>query len=365
MIKYALIGVGRIAVNHVKAVHQHEDKLQFSAVCDLSENNVKTCFAKAQYDKKVPFYTDYKKMIGEVKPDFVAIATDSGKHAEIGKYCLEHGCNVLIEKPIAMSMQDAQELIDIAKKNNLILGGCHQNRFNKSVQKLHEALVENRFGKISHIAAHVRWNRNEDYYKQAPWRGKWASDGGCLMNQCIHNADLVCWLLGDIEEVFAYTNNAMHPYIEGEDLGLALIKAKNGGVYALFEGTVNVYPRNLEETLYVFGEKGTVKLAGKSVNLIEEWNFADNKDDIDEIKKEGSEQPLNIYGFGHSRVYEDFIQAIETDGKHHLLIDGVAAAKALELILAIYKSKKTGLPVKLPLTDFASTDMKGMFNHGK
>ncbi|WP_304065323.1 Gfo/Idh/MocA family protein [Megamonas hypermegale] len=364
MIKYALIGTGRIAVNHVKAVKQYKDRLIFSAVCDLDEKNVKTCFSKAEYTEHIPFYSDYKQLINEIKPDFVAIATDSGKHAEIGKYCLEHGCHVLIEKPIAMNMHDARELIDIAKKNNLILGGCHQNRFNKSVQKLHEALVENRFGKISHIAAHVRWNRNEDYYKQAPWRGKWASDGGCLMNQCIHNADLVCWLLGDIDEVFAYTNNAIHPYIEGEDLGLALIKGKNGA-YALFEGTVNVYPRNLEETLYVFGEKGTVKLAGKSVNLIAEWNFADNKDSIDQIKKESSEQPVNIYGFGHFRLYDDFIQAIETNGTHHLLVDGEAATKALELILAIYKSKKTGLPVKLPLINFASTDMKGTFNNDK
>ena len=297
-----------------------------------------------------------------MKPDFVAIATDSGKHAQIGKYCLEHGCNVLIEKPIAMSISDAQDLIDTAEKYNVILGGCHQNRFNLSVQELHKALTGHRFGKLSHLAAHVRWNRNENYYKQALWRGKWADDGGCLMNQCIHSADLICWILGDIDEVFAYTNNVMHPYIEGEDLGLALIKAKNG-MYAVFEGTVNVYPRNLEETLYVFGETGTVKLAGKSMNLIDEWAFADKKDDKEEIKKNFSEQPTNVYGFGHMRLYADFIKSIESNGAYQPLVDGKAAKKALELILAIYKSKKTGLPVKLPLTDFASIDMKGTFNN--
>lgn len=361
MIKYVLIGAGRIAKNHVLSVKENEYDLIFSGICDVELSNIERCLESADYKKDVNKYTDYKQMINEISPDFVAIATSSGSHAQIAKYCLEHNCNVLIEKPIAMSIRDAQMLIDIAKEKNLILGACHQNRFNKSVQKLYVALKEGRFGKISHMAAHVRWNRNEDYYNQATWRGKWAEDGGCLMNQCIHNADLLCWLLGDIEQVFAYTNNAMHPYIEGEDLGMALIKAKSGA-YAIFEGTVNVYPQNLEETLYVFGEKGTVKLAGKSVNLIEEWNFADEKDDKEKIKEIASEMPVNIYGFGHKRIYTDFIQSIKTNGEHKLLVDGEAGKRALELILAMYKSKKIGKPVNLPLDDFSSMDMYGIFD---
>lgn len=361
MIKYALIGAGRIAKNHILALKENKQDLIFSGICDLEISNINRCLKNADYKEDINKYTDYKQMINEISPDFVAIATSSGSHAQIAKYCLEHNCNVLIEKPIAMNIKDAQMLIDLSKEKNLILGACHQNRFNKSVQKLYIALKEGRFGKISHMAAHVRWNRNEDYYKQATWRGTWAEDGGCLMNQCIHNADLLCWLLGDIEQVFAYTNNVMHPYIEGEDLGMALIKAKNGA-YAIFEGTVNVYPQNLEETLYVFGEKGTVKLAGKSVNLIEEWNFANKKEEDAEIKNTASEMPVNIYGFGHKRIYADFIQSIKTKGKHKLLVDGEAGKKALELILAMYKSKKTGKPVNLPLDDFSSMDMVGIFD---
>ncbi|WMJ24272.1 Gfo/Idh/MocA family oxidoreductase [Paludicola sp. MB14-C6] len=357
--KYALIGTGRISVNHIASAMKHSDELEFVAVCDIVPENMDNALAKAEYHKPILKYTDYKQMVQECKPDLVAIATESGIHAEIGVYCLNNGCNLIIEKPIAMSIDDAQLLIDTAKANNKILCACHQNRFNKSIQKIRAALEAGRFGRLSHIAAHVRWNRNESYYTQAPWRGKWASDGGCLMNQCIHNADLMCWMLGDIEEVFAYTNNTQHPYIEGEDLGIALVKSKNGA-YGLFEGTVNVFPKNLEETLYIFGETGTVKAAGTSVNLIEEWNFSQMTQEDSTVKEECHEAPPNVYGFGHEHVYADVIEAIHTGRKP--LIDGEQGKKALELILAIYKSKKTGLPVKLPLDHFASTEMAGTFH---
>lgn len=358
MLKYALIGTGRISINHVSAVLRHPQQLRLAAVCDLVPEHMEAVLAKAGFLGDAAHYTDYQKMIDEIKPDLVAIATDSGSHAEIGRYCLAHGCHVIIEKPIAMCMCDARMLIETAAEHHRVLCACHQNRFNKSVQEVRRALDAGRFGKLSHVAAHVRWNRGEEYYTQAPWRGKWATDGGCLMNQCIHNADLLCWMLGDIDEVFAYTANVQHPYIEGEDLGLALVKAKSGA-YGLFEGTVNVFPKNLEETLYLFGETGTVKAAGTSVNLIDEWRFADGADDASSVIASCAEAPPNVYGFGHEHVYADVLRAIETGTKP--LIGGEEGAKALELILAIYQSKKTGLPVKLPLGDFASTDMEGTF----
>ena len=360
-IRLAIIGMGRISPNHVMAAKNNADAVEMVAVCDLLPENIEESLNKAECTQPVAAYTDYKTMLEEQKPDMVAIATDSGKHAAIGLYCLEHGCHTLIEKPIAMSTQDAQAMIDKAAEKGLCLGACHQNRFNKSVQHIRAALDAGRFGKLSHVAAHVRWNRNKAYYEQAPWRGKWGSDGGCLMTQCIHNADLMYWMLGNIDEVFAYTAQAQHSYLEAEDLGLALVKAKNGA-YGLFEGTVNVYPKNLEETLYLFGEAGTVKAAGTSVNLIEEWNFADAQDDADEIKRVCAENPPNVYGFGHTRLYADFLDAIATG--RHPLVDGEAGKRALELILAMYKSRKTGLPVKLPLGDFASTELAGTFGEG-
>ena len=178
------------------------------------------------------------------------------------------------------------------------------------------------------------------------------------MNQCIHNADLLHWFIGDIAEVFAYSANSQHPYIEAEDIGIAVIKGIDGTL-GLFEGTVNVYPKNLEETLYIFGEKGTVKAAGSSVNIIDEWHFADGLDDPERIKAEYREAPPNVYGFGHTPFYKDVVDAIKTDRKP--LVDGNEGKRALELILAMYKSRLTGLPISLPLDNFASTDMEGIF----
>ena len=358
MLTYAIIGTGRISVNHFAAVKVLSEHLNLSAVCDLVPGNIETALAKAEISAPAKKYTDYRELLEKEKPDLVAIATDSGSHAEIGIHCLNRGAHCIIEKPIALSIYDADSLINASEKNGRVLAVCHQNRFNKSMVKIRRALDDGRFGRLSHIAAHVRWNRGEDYYNQAKWRGKWASDGGCLMNQCIHNADLLHWFMGNIDEVFAYSKNVCHPYIEGEDLGIALVRGKNG-VLGLFEGTVNVYPKNLEETLYLFGEKGTVKAAGTSVNMIEEWNFSDSLDDPEQVKKECKETPPNVYGFGHLPFYKDVLEAINKGQKP--MIDGYEGKRALELILAIYKSKKTGAPVKLPLGNFASTDMMGTF----
>lgn len=356
--RYALIGAGRVSVNHIAAVKTFSE-FEFVGICDIIPLQIDIALKKANYLDFVKSYSDYKQLIDEQRPELVAIATESGLHAEIGKYCLSRGCNVIIEKPMAMSIQDANSLIRCARKNNRVLSVCHQNRYNKSMQNIYEAIRNGRFGNISHMAAHVRWSRDKNYYDQAPWRGRWSSDGGCLMNQCIHNADLMCWLLGEIDEVFAYTANRQHDYIEGEDLGLALVKARNGQ-YGIFEGTVNVFPHNLEETFYVFGEKGTAKADGTSVNRISEWKFADSEPNEEaEVIRSCEEIPPNVYGFGHTRLYEDVISAIKTGTRP--LIDGNEGKKALELILAIYKSKKTGLPVKLPLGNFSSLDMSGTF----
>lgn len=357
--KYALIGCGRISPNHIAAAIKN--KLDIVAVCDIKQENMKTLLDKFEEDtSQINLYTDYKEMLRIENPDLVAIATESGLHAKIALYCIEKDIHCIIEKPIAMNMKDARKICEEAQKRNVVVCANHQNRFNKSIQKIHEAVEKNKFGKILHAAAHVRWNRGKDYYDQAKWRGTWANDGGCLMNQCIHNADLLRWLMGDdIEEVMAYTDNLNHDYLEAEDLGLAVIKFKNGS-YGLFEGTVNVYPKNLEETLYIFGSIGTIKAGGKSVNLIEEWNFADDNEDAEKVKIENSEQPQNVYGFGHNPLYANVIHAIETGTKP--LVDAEAGTRALELILAIYQSAATGNPVRLPLGDISSTDFTGRFD---
>ncbi|MCI9619464.1 MAG: Gfo/Idh/MocA family oxidoreductase [Dorea sp.] len=356
--KYGLIGCGRIATNHVKAVLNNN--LEFVAACDIEESQINNLLAKHGLDKDtaIKHYIDYKKMIEQNKLDLVAIATESGNHAEIALYCIDHGINCIIEKPIAMSIQEADQIIRRAEEKGVKVSACHQNRFNIAVQEMRKAVEAGRFGKLSHGSVHVRWNRNVDYYAQAPWRGKWASDGGALMNQCIHGIDLLRWMMGDeVEEVYGQTRQQFHDYLEAEDVGMAVIKFKNGAV-ATIEGTTNVYPRNLEETLYLFGENGTVKLGGTSTNNIDVWQFADETE-ADHKNKGLEEATSNVYGNGHTSLYADVIDAVKNDRRPY--VDAVAGRNALELVLAIYKSQKDGKPVKLPLDDFASAEMAGEF----
>ena len=355
---YALIGCGRIATNHMKAAINNG--LNIVAVCDVLPEAMENLLAKhgLEQDTSIKRYTDYKKMLAENEITLVSIATESGIHAEIALHCIDCGVHVIIEKPMAMSMQDAEEIIRRSEEKGIKVSACHQNRFNVAVQELRRALEGGRFGRLSHGSIHVRWNRNENYYTQAPWRGTWAQDGGCLMNQCIHGIDLLRWMMGDeVEEVYGVTRQQFHDYLQCEDVGMAVVKFKNGAVGTI-EGTTNVYPRNLEETLYLFGETGTVKIGGTSTNNIDVWNFADESA-ADQKNKGLQEATANVYGNGHTSLFADVIEAIEQNRKPY--VDAVAGRNALEMILAIYKSQKTGMPVKLPLTDFASTDMMDTF----
>lgn len=359
--KYALIGCGRIATNHVKAVLNNG--LEFVAACDIELANIESLLAKhdLQNNKEIARYADYKQMIAE-HPDLelVAIATSSGAHAEIALHCIENGINVIIEKPMAMSIDDAEKIIKLSREKGVKVSACHQNRFNIAVQQMRKALEGGRFGKLSHGSIHVRWNRNKDYYDQAPWRGTWAEDGGCLMNQCIHGIDLLRWMMGnEVDTVYGITKQQQHHYLECEDIGMAVVTFKNGAV-ATIEGTTNVYPKNLEETLYLFGENGTVKLGGKSTNNIDVWDFADETE-ADAANKGLEEQTSNVYGNGHTSLYADVIDAIKTDRAPY--VDAVAGRNALEMILAIYKSAAIGAPVKLPLEKVASTDFAGRFDN--
>ena len=355
--KYALIGCGRISPNHIEAARNNN--LDFVAMCDLLPEVMIEKSDKFHLEN-VRKYTDYRELLKKEKPQLVAIATESGKHARIALDCIENGCNIIIEKPIALSLSDADKIIAAGHEKGVVVCANHQNRFNKSIQYIRNALQNGRFGKLSHGAAHVRWNRGKSYYDQAPWRGTWEQDGGCLMNQCIHNIDLLRWMMGDdVEEVMAYTDQLQHNYLETEDLGIAIVKFSNGS-YGVIEGTTNVYPRNLEETLYIFGDKGTVKAGGTSDNIIEECRFADNKDDPEEVKKMYGENPPNVYGYGHTPLYADVIDAIKSGREPY--ISGEAGRRALELVLAIYKSAAEHRPVKLPLTDCSTMDFVGRFD---
>lgn len=356
--KYALIGCGRIAVNHIKAALNN--KFDIVAVCDVLPEKMELLLEKyeLQNDLSIARYIDYKEMLNKhSEVDLIAVATESGEHAKIALDCIDAKKNVVIEKPIAMSMSDANEIVNRAKEKGVKVSACHQNRFNVAVQKTRAALEAGRFGEMSHGSIHVRWNRDRNYYEQASWRGTWAQDGGCLMNQCIHGIDLLRWMMGEPVEVFAQTRQRFHNYLEAEDVGMACVKFADGSL-ATIEGTTNVYPKNLEECLYLFGEKGTVKIGGTSTNDIDVWDFSDETED-DQQNKGLKEQTSNVYGNGHTALYSDMEQAILNDRDPY--VDAVAGRNALEMVLAIYKSQKTGLPVKLPLEDFASVEMSGEF----
>ena len=359
--KYALIGCGRISPNHIVAAR--ENGLDIVAICDLQEQNMQDKILKFELSKEVHTYTDYREMLDKERPELVAICTESGKHAAIALGCIDVGCHVIIEKPIALSLADADEIIKHAKLKGVKVCASHQNRFNKAIKKIREALEKKRFGRLFYGTAHIRWARDYEYYARAPWRGTWEQDGGALMNQCIHNIDLLRWMMGDeIDEVVGMTDRLNHPYIDCEDLGLALVKFSNGS-YGIIEGTTDIYPKNLEETLYIFGAKGTVKAGGQSVNILEEWRFSDVLDDPTEVLRECSEAPPNIYGFGHTSLYKDMIDAIENNREPY--VNGEAGRRALELVLAIYKSASEGRPVKLPLKDVSTIDFVGRFGARK
>lgn len=348
--KYAIIGCGRIARNHLAAAL--ECGLNITAVCDLlpvamQQLLIEGAPAAVPY---LPQYTNYRRMLEDRSPQLVAIATDSGSHAQIALDCIAAGAHIILEKPMSMSLGDADRIIKAAEVAGVKVAVCHQNRFNGASQALYQAMRQNRFGKISHAAVTIRWNRGVSYYQQAAWRGYWKTDGGALMNQCIHGIDLLRWLMGgSISRVYGVCRNRMHPYIEAEDVGLAVLTFGNGAV-ATIEGSTNIYPQNLEETLCIFGEKGTVKLGGRSAGRIEHWQFADGG-----LAPEVSEHMKNVYGNGHVRLYADMLSAIRENRPP--LIDAKEGRAALELVLAIYKSQKEGKVLKLPLVDFSSADM--------
>ncbi len=328
-LNFGIIGCGRIAYKHAEAIKKNE-KANLLCVCDIIEERATEY--KDKYGAEAHF-TDYRKMLEYSGLDVVNICTPSGMHAEMGIAAAKAGKHVIVEKPMALSLKDADDLIEACDENGVKLAVCFQNRFNPPVQKLRRALEEGRFGKLTHASATVRWFRPQDYYDQAPWRGTRAMDGGCLMNQSIHNIDLLQWMMGPVESVFGYTATNLRK-IECEDVGVAVLKFKNGAL-GVIEASTTIYPENLEETLNIFGEKGTVVLGGIAVNKIETWKFADSTDE--NVDLDGHQQDVpNVYGFGHDALVEDFIQAVTNNSKPY--IDGWEGRRALEIVKAVYFS---------------------------
>lgn len=357
MYNVAIIGCGRISHKIAEGVAKNKDRMKLVVLCDPIEKKMfeteKTYNKKIESEVELSKYKDYKEILNKNKIDIAIISTESGYHEEIGLYFLENGVNVIIEKPIAMSIQGAQKLVEKAKEKGVKLAACHQNRFNHPIQLLKKAILEDRLGKIYTGTARVLWYRDDNYYNQASWRGTWKLDGGTFMNQCIHNIDLLNWMMdSEIDTVYSIANTFSRK-IEGEDYGVILIQYKNGKIGTV-EGSVITYPKNLEETLTIVGEKGTVVIGGTAVNKVDTWRVDGDKEE--DFKKVDCGDPNSIYGYGHEALYKDFIEAIEENREP--LVDGEAGLLAVKIILAAYKSRKIGAPVKFSeLEKFSTKEM--------
>ena len=354
MLKWAIIGCGRIATKkHTEAIISNKENIELVAVADIVKERAENLANIMENSglTRPEVYTDYNEILKRKDIDGVSITTESGKHYEISISAMNNGKHVLTEKPMALSTKHMDEMINLSKEKKLKLGVCFQNRFNPPVQELRKKVENGDFGKLFHGQISIRWNRNKNYYDQAKWRGTWEMDGGTLMNQCTHGIDLLIWTFGgEIESITGRIENFNHKYNEAEDFGSAIVKFKNGAV-GIIEGTANVYPKNLNETLSVFGEKGTVVIGGLAVNKIETWKFENE----DGHPYQSLPDPDTVYGAGHIPLYKDFIEAIKDNRKPY--VSGEDGKKAVEAVLAIYKSSKTGKTINFPF-EFSSIEMK-------
>lgn len=355
---YGLIGCGMISPNHIKAAL--DNGLEIVALCDVVEENRQKALALIPEEQRacVRLYADHREMLDELHPQLVAIALGSGQKKRLACDCMAAGSSVIVEKPIALSLAEADEMIAAAGKYGVKLCVNHQLRFGKTVRAVWKQAREGRFGRLLYGTVQVRRNRNKAYFDAAKWRGTWAQDGGTLMNQCIHYTDLLQWFMGSpVTEVFAYTDNCLHPYTEAEDMGLGLVRFANGA-YGLIEGSIDTYPKNLSDGMSLFGENGCVVLDDKSLENVQAWRFAAGPQSRDEAL---AAYGIEDMGSGHTPLYADMKAALE-QGREPLC-SGAEGRRALELVLAFYKSAAEGKPVQLPLTGCATTDFIGRFDH--
>jgi UDP-N-acetyl-2-amino-2-deoxyglucuronate dehydrogenase len=338
-VRIALVGCGRISQNHFDAISRIEG-LELAAVCDTVEDRARAAAARWN----VPAHSSLERMLAEVTCEAVAIATPSGLHPQHGILAARAGKHVICEKPMAISLAGADELVRACDDAGVQLFVVKQNRLNSTIQLVKRALDKGRFGRIFMANATVRWTRPQEYYDQAPWRGTWEFDGGAFMNQASHYVDLIQWLVGPVESVMAKTAT-MARRIEAEDSGAAILKFRNGAIGVL-EVTMLTFPKNLEGSLTILGEKGTVKIGGTAVNRIEHWQFADYDDD-DKLVEAANTSPVSVYGFGHEPYYRNVLRVLRGEAVPDT--DGRGGRKSLELVLGIYESAKTGREVPLPL----------------
>ena len=338
-IRIAIVGCGRISKNHFESLKKHQDNIELISICDTQQ----TILSVHEKKYNVKGYLDLDDMLKKEDLDLTVICTPSGVHADQTELCARHGVNVMTEKPMATRWNDGVSMVKVCDKAGVRLFVVKQNRSNPTLQLLKRAVKENRFGKIHMVHLNVFWTRPQEYYDQAPWRGTWEFDGGALMNQASHYVDLLDWLIGPIDKVQAMISTTRD--IEVEDTGVLNVKWRNGAIGSM-SVTMLTYPKNLEGSITILGEKGTVRIGGVAVNDIQHWEF-DVPKDYDKTVQEASYQTASVYGFGHPLYYNNVIEVLrgniepETDGREGL--------RSLEVLIAAYLSARDGKIISLPL----------------
>ncbi|MES2205634.1 MAG: Gfo/Idh/MocA family oxidoreductase [Pseudomonadota bacterium] len=339
-IRVALVGCGRISANHFSAIEKHADQVELVDICDVNQ----IVLEEASNRMKVRGHSSLEAMLEVTTADLVILTTPSGLHSEQTMRIAQSGRHVMTEKPMATRWHDGLRMVKACDDAGVRLFVIKQNRRNATLKLLKKAVEQNRFGRIYSVAVNVFWTRPQEYYDSAKWRGTWEFDGGALMNQASHYIDLLDWLIGPVESVMAYTATLARN-IEVEDSGAAALRWRSGAI-----GTVNVsmltYPKNLEGSITILGEKGTVRIGGVAVNEIQHWEFSEPDEDDEKIKN-ASYQTASVYGFGHPLYYENVIQTLK--GEDEAEIDGREGLKSLELLIAMYLSARDGKRISLPL----------------
>ena len=340
MLKFAIVGCGRISKRHSELLGLDQIKgAQLVAACDLDEGKAH----KVASQFSIPSFTDMHEMMRTIDTDVVVVLTESGNHAKHVIELARYGKHIVVEKPMALTLDDADAMIRACDRAGVKLFVVKQNRFNVPVVKLREAMEQGRFGKLVLGTVRVRWCRPQAYYDQDSWRGTWALDGGVLTNQASHHVDLLEWMMGEVESVFAMSTTALAK-IEAEDTAVVTLKFKNGAL-GIIEATTAVRPKDLEGSISVLGEGGTVEIGGFAVNKMKTWNFVKPEEGDEHVMEQYSVNPPSVYGFGHQAYYEHVVDCIVNKKQH--LVDGLEGRKSLELINAIYESVETGKEVPL------------------
>lgn len=339
-IRFALVGCGRIARNHFNALRHHGDSCKLVGICDIDT----TALEKAAELTGAAPYRSLEAMLAQCDADAVILATPSGLHSSQAIQVARAGRHVITEKPMATRWDDGKRMVAACDDARVRLFVVKQNRLNATLRCLKQAIERRRFGRIHMVNLNVFWTRPQEYYDSARWRGTWEYDGGAFMNQASHYVDLLDWLIGPVESLHAYTAT-LERNIEVEDTGVMSLRWRNGALGSL-NVTMLTYPKNMEGSITVLGETGTVRIGGVALNEVQHWEFADASEE-DEKVRQASYQTDSVYGFGHAQYYGNVIQVLRGEAEPET--DGREGLKTLEILIATYLSARDGKRVALPM----------------